>query len=574
MGRLNNLIKFAVTSVFLCISIVSCSQEQQNVVFKITVADSLNKEPLTGRLFVALSPDPEPEPRIAAYYSARRRVARVPFFSKDIEGHTAGTVALIDSGSIGYPLNSIKELPEGDYYVQGLLNKYTQFKRADGHTIWANMDQWEGQRWAFTPGNLTSEVQKVHIDPDSHNEINLKLVNVLPPVDVPDDTKWVKRIKFQSDLLSEFWGHPIYLGATALLPKGYSENPDKEYPVIYLQNHFSLDPPYGFSTTPTEYDGVAYDTMYVNNRSNVENARPYHGGGVKETGYEFYKSWISEEFPEVIIVTFQHPTPYFDDSYGVNSVNNGPYGDAIMEELIPRVEEEFRIISQPESRALTGGSTGGWMSLALQVKHPKFFGGTWTFYPDPVDFRRYQLINIYEDENAFIVPNAAYGAPERMMQRTPEGQPVVTVRQLSQMARALGSKGRSGAQFDIWNAAYGPIGEDGYPKRLWDFRTGEIDREVANYMKEHGYDLRHYMEENWDKIGPDLVGKIRIYNPEMDDFFLPLAVNMLEDFLENRSDPYYDGEVIHGRPMKGHGWSPMTNAELVREIYKEINPNK
>jgi len=272
----------------------------------------------------------------------------------------------------------------------------------------------------------------------------------------------------------------------------------------------------------------------------------------------------------MIIVTFQHPTPYFDDSYGVNSVNNGPYGDAIIQELIPEIEEEFRIISEPGARALTGGSTGGWMSLALQVQNPKFFSGAWIYYPDPVDFRRYQLINIYEDENAFIVPNAAFGAPERMMQRTPEGQPVTSVRQLSQMAMALGSKGRSAAQFDIWNAAYGPIGEDGYPRRLWDFQTGEIDQEVANYMRENGYDLRHYMEENWDEIGPDLVGKIKIYNPEMDDFFLPLAVYLLEDFLENRSDPYYDGEIIHGRPMKGHGWSPVTNAELVKEIYSVI----
>lgn len=563
-------IRYGLLLFVLVIVFYGCKTKSGSPVFNITIAGSLNNEALTGRLFVALSPDSTPEPRIAAYYSARRRVARVPFFSKDIEEHEKGETAIIDGSSIGYPLKSLKELPEGEYYVQALLNTYTKFERADGHTIWANMDQWEGQRWAFTPGNLTSEPQKIYIDPDAPEEIDLKLVNVIPPVRVPEDTRWVKRIKFQSDMLSEFWGHPIYLGATVLLPKGYEENVNKEYPVIYLQNHFSLEAPFGFSTTPTENEGVAYDTLFVNNRSNVENERPYHGGGVKETGYEFYKSWISEDFPEVIVVTFQHPTPYFDDSYAVNSVNNGPYGDAIMQELIPRVEGEFRIISKSSARALTGGSTGGWMSLALQVKHPKFFGGTWTYYPDPVDFRRYQLINIYEDENAFIVPNAAYGAPERMMQRTPEGQPVTSVRQLSQMARALGSKGRSAAQFDIWNAAYGPIGDDGYPVRLWDFETGEINREAAEYMRDNGFDLRHYMEENWDEIGPDLVGKIIIYNPEMDDFFLPLAVYLLEDFLENRSDPYYGGEIIHGRPMKGHGWSPITNAELVKEIYEDI----
>ncbi len=559
---------------FVSVGFIACNKSENGTVFKVTIADSLSDKPLTGRLFVALSPDSVPEPRIAAYNSARTRVGLVPFFSRDVEKLKKGGIAIIDSGAIGYPKESLKDIAKGDYYVQATLNKYTKFERSDGHTIWAPMDHWEGQRWAFKPGNLTSNVKKVHIDPDKDSEISLKLTNLLPRVNEPKDTKWVKRIKFKSKKLSKFWGRPMYLGATVLLPKGYNSNANKKYPVIYIQSHFSLDAPFGFTTSQTGQEGVAYDTLFINNRSNVKSKRPYNGGGVKETGYDFYKSWISKGFPEVILVTFQHPTPFFDDSYAVNSANNGPYGDAIMEELIPKVENEFRIISKPYARALTGGSTGGWESLALQVKHPKFFGGTWTYYPDPVDFRRYQLINIYEDENAFLVPNAGFGTPERMMRRTPEGQPMNTVRQISQMARAKGSKGRSSAQFDAWNAVYGTVGEDGYPRRLWNFKTGKIDKDVADYMRNNGYDLRYYIEENWDKIGPDLVGKIKIYNPEMDDFYLPLAVYMLEDFLENRSDPYYEGEIIHGRPKKGHGWSPLTNAELVREIHKKILSNK
>jgi len=257
----------------------------------------------------------------------------------------------------------------------------------------------------------------------------------------------------------------------------------------------------------------------------------------------------------------------------VNSVNNGPYGDAILTELIPYLEKHFRMIPESYARVLTGGSTGGWESLALQVFHPEFFGGTWTFYPDPVDFRRNLLINIYEDENAFIVPDSPPGAPERMFQRTPDGQPVATVRQISQMESASGSRGRSGAQIDIWNAVYGPVGEDGYPRRLWNLKTGVIDREVACTMRDNGYDLRYYLEENWPEIGPRLVGKIRIYNPEMDSFYLPYAVYLLEDFLENTTDPYYGGEVIHGRPMKGHGWQPMTYAELARMMAAHIAGN-
>ena len=97
----------------------------------------------------------------------------------------------------------------------------------------------------------------------------------------------------------------------------------------------------------------------------------------------------------MIIVHFYHPTPYYDDSYAVNSENCGPYGDAIREELIPYIEENYRIIREPWARILFGCSTGGWISLALQVFHPDFFGGTWTMAPDPVDFSALQLINIY-----------------------------------------------------------------------------------------------------------------------------------------------------------------------------------
>lgn len=371
----------------------------------------------------------------------------------------------------------------------------------------------------------------------------------------------MKRIKIESDLLTEFWGHPIHLGATVLLPKGYEENPEMRYPVVYAQNHFSLDAPFGFTPEPPDKDANLFQDMRE------------RAGGRRESGYEFYRSWDSDDFPRMIAVTFQHPTPFFDDSYAVNSANNGPYGDAILTELIPEVESKFRIIAEPYARVLTGGSTGGWESLALQVYHPDFFGGTWTFYPDPVDFRRYQLLDIYEDDNAFVVPGAAHGAPERMFQRTPHGQPVATVRQVSQMEHASGTRGRSGAQIDIWSATYGPVGEDGYPRQLWDLRTGEIDREVAHYMRDNGYDLRHYSETRWPEIGPQLVGKIRIYNPEMDDFYLPYAVYLLAEFLESTTDPHYGGEVIHGRPMKGHGWQPMTTAQLIRMMAEHIAGN-
>jgi len=122
----------------------------------------------------------------------------------------------------------------------------------------------------------------------------------------------------------------------------------------------------------------------------------------------------------------------------VNSVNNGPYGDALFQELVPYLEEHFRISRNPRERVLTGGSTGGWESLALQVLHPDFFSGTWTMYPDPIDFRRYQLVDIYSDDNAFTAPGFDYMVPERPMMRTAEGQVTETMRQMSQLEDVLG----------------------------------------------------------------------------------------------------------------------------------------
>jgi len=261
----------------------------------------------------------------------------------------------------------------------------------------------------------------------------------------------------------------------------------------------------------------------------------------------------------MIAVTWQHPTPYFDDSYAVNSANNGPYGDALLTELVPYLEEHFRLSRDPRQRFLTGGSTGGWESLALQLYHPDLFAGTWTFYPDPIDFRRWEMINIYDDPNAFYVPGYQYVQRDRPMMRTPEGQTLFEA--------VLGSRGRSAEQYDAWEAVYGPVGEDGYPQQLWDKLTGTIDRGVAVYMRDHGYDLRHYAQTNWDKIGPSLKGKLHLYVGDMDNYALNLAVYLFEDFMKTTGA---GATFEYGRPMKGHGWQPMSNAELIRMMAAQV----
>ena len=525
--------------------------------FDVSFPPSVHQGPITGRLLLFLSRTKDPEIRLQD---------DPEMLGVNVEGMRANEAAAIDNSAAGYPLGSLTDLPSGDYYVQAVLNIYTEFHRADGHTIWAHMDQWEGQNFNQSPGNLYSQVLKVHIDKSQNDKFKMSLTEIIGPVAVPPDTQWVKRIKIQSKLLSKFWGRPMYLGAVVLLPKGYDDNPDIHYPVVYQQGHFSEDPAFSFATQPSS------------------ESKEWHkrrlGLGF-ETGYEFYQSWSAERFPHMIAVTFQHPTPFYDDSYAINSANEGPYGDAIMTELIPYIEEHFRIIRDPYARLIIGGSTGGWEALALQIFHPEFFGGVWVLYPDPIDFRRYALVNIYDDDNAFVesleAPHSGEHQPwsemERSYLRSDDGQLLLTVRQVSRAEAVLGDHDRSGGQLAIWEAAYGPAGEDGYPKELWDKRTGKIDHDVANYMRDHDYDLRYYAEKNWPKIGPSLVGKLHFYCGDMDNHYLNLGTYLFEDFAKDTKNPFYGGSFEYGRPNKGHGWQPVTNAELVKMMADYIIKN-
>jgi len=522
--------------------------------FEVSFPGSAHSKPITGRVYVMVSDEGEPEPR----FQVGSWGSHPPFFGVDVDQLKPGQPAVVDGGTLGYPTRSLKDLPAGDYFVQALVNIYTEFHRSDGHTIWAHMDQWEGQQFNSSPGNLYSKVQRIHLDPAAGFDVRLNLTQVIPPVKIPADTAWVKHIKIQSELLSKFWGRPIYLGAVVLLPRGYKSHPDSYYPVIYDQGHFGFRPAFGFSIRD---EGVPARWADIMRAYNVE------------TGYQFYKAWDSESFPRMIAVTFQHPTPFFDDSYAVNSANNGPYGDAIMTELIPYIETHFRIIRKPYARVLTGGSTGGWESLALQVFHPEFFGGTWTLYPDPVNFTHDQLINIYSDDNAFFAPGHRWLPAVRPLSRETDGQVTSTVQQESQLEDVLGSHGRSGQQLEAWEAVYGPVGADGYPKPLWNKTTGKIDHRVADYMREHGYDLTEYLRRNWAKIGPSLVGKIHIDVGDMDNYYLNLACYDLHKFLESTTHPYYGGKFKFGRPEKGHGWESISQENMVRMMAGHISAN-
>ena len=455
-----------------------------------------------------------------------------PFFGRDVEGLAPGQVAMIDETDLGSPVPSLREIPAAEYYVQAFVNIYSEFRRADGHVIWMPEDQWEGQHWNISPGNLYSRAQRVRLDPERGYRIQLSADQVIPPVVVPADTKWVKRFRFESPMLTKFWGRPIYLGATVLLPKDY-ERETMHYPVVYQQGHFSLAPPLGF-----------------------------------REGGDLHREWITDDYPSMIVVTFQHPTPYFDDSYAVNSANVGPYGDAIMQELIPEVEERVRIIPEPYARVLTGGSTGGWEALALQFFNPDFFGGTWAYCPDPVTFSSFEGIDIYEDENAFYKQYEWYRVPTSNI-RDIFGQVRLTSQQKNHFELVSGTKGRSGRQMDIWSAVYGPVGDDGYFEPLFDKLTGVINPAVAQDWKEN-YDLLYFLQKNWASVGPKLVDKLHIFTGDMDTYYLDKGVVLMEQWMKTTTNPHYEGYFLYG-DRKPHCWSgPVTQAERLKEIAQFI----
>ncbi|MGH9416632.1 MAG: alpha/beta hydrolase-fold protein [Terriglobales bacterium] len=525
--------------------------------FEVSIPATVHAGPFTGRILVVAAKTDTLDPRLQILSLG----GGPPMFGTDAKQLAPGVSATINSHSDGYPVASLAQLAPGVCYVESFAVAYREFDRADGHTVWLHSD-WMGNFPGVAPGTLYSTVTKMHLDPAQDYDIRLRLDHVLTLKAIrnspllsslapPQPTPWINVVKLQSAKLTRFWGQPMYLGATVLLPKGYAQHPHAYYPVVYNQGHFNQAIPWDFSTIAPAHP------------------RPYRGG--TGTGYQFYQAWNSDHFPRFILVTWQHPCPYFDDSYAVNSANCGPFGDALMQELVPYIESHFRIIPHSFARILEGGSTGGWESLALQLQHPDFFGGAWVFCPDPVDFRAFQQTDLYHDANAFT-----YAAPspwfriEKPWERTTTGLVRTTEREMSQNERVLASHGRSDFQLDGWWAIFDPMGADGYPVPMWDMQSGVINRTAADYAREHGYDLSYYLRTHWTALAPLLHGKLHFFVGDMDNYYLNLAVYRVEDFLKATN---YGGAFAYGRPMQGHGWHPVAWADLLREIAAKVRQN-
>ena len=452
----------------------------QSLAANISVSADLPIEE-AGRLHIVFSQDDEQEPR---FYSAWPTKDIEPLFSLDLE-NLKEPLTLRSVDVSGFPHKSMSEVPDGTYKVQVIF---------DTNTIDSGMN---------SPFNYHSKVQTVDITNGTMADLSFILSEQVPADSLPEDQDLLKFVKLKSEILSDFWNTDMYLRAGVLLPATYFDKPLEKFPVFF--------------------DIGGYGSRYTR----------------AEAWYEsdtFREYWMDSNTPQMIIVYLDGEAP-FGDPYQINSANNGPYGDATWEELLPHLTSTFNMVENSQGRFVSGCSTGGWVSLALQLFYPDTFNGAWSYSADGVDFRYFQLVDIYSDDNAFI---NEFGQ-KRPSYRAKDGEVIFSIEREIQMENQMGRTNSfvsSGGQWGGWNAVYSPKGKEGLPAAIWDPETGEINKEVAEAWKK--FDLRLYTEQNWAELGPKLAGKLHIWMGDMDNFYLNNAMYLYEDMLKARSEPESD----------------------------------
>ena len=386
MENHNPILKLMIASL-LSIAILSCTSNDE-VMIEVSYDATLGTEGFDGRLLVMITKDTLSEPRFQINDTNQTGI----IVGKDVQQWSPNTSESFSKQTLAYPIETLADLEAGDYFVQALLHKYETFQLANGHKVQLPVDQGEGQHWNISPKNIYSKPIKVTIDKRG-GPIQIALTEEIPSIEAVKDSEHIKHIKIKSELLTKFWGRPMYLQANVLVPKGFSKNSTDRYPLMVFHGHFPKTIG-GFRSEPPT--SPKQDTVY----SRRFGITGYQYIQEKEA-YDFYQQWISDDFPRFLVLEVQHQNPYYDDSYAVNSANLGPYGDAITYELIPHIEELFNGVGEGWGRFLYGGSTGGWEALAAQVFYPKEYNGCFAACPDPIDFRAYTVVDIYNDDNAY-----------------------------------------------------------------------------------------------------------------------------------------------------------------------------
>jgi hypothetical protein len=520
--------------------VLAASAQVSAASFSVSFPAARSKAALDGRVILLLSHDLTREPR--SHVEPNQALDSPYIFGLNVDGLRPDQAVIMDDSAFGWPALKLSSVPAGDYYAQAVLNRYETYHLAGGRTLKLPPDKGEGQHWQTKPGNLYSAPVKVHIDLLQPGTVALELNQENPPIVPKQDTELIKHIKIRSEKLSRFWGRDVFLGAHVLVPLGFDKHPEARYPLMVFHGHYPNDIS-GFRVTPPDPS------------LKPDYSERFHLAGYnqiqQQEAYAFYQKWISANHPRYLVVELEHANPYFDDSYAVNSANLGPYGDAINQELIPEIEKRFRGIGQGWARFTYGGSTGGWEALATQVFYPDMYNGAFAACPDPIDFRAYTIVNLYSDKNAYYLRGDA-SSVERPAFRNYLGEVFATQRDENYMELAQGDKSRSGGQYDIWEAVFGPAGADGYPKPVINKLTGEIDSAVAAYWREH-FDLSQIIARDWKTLAPKLQGKIHLYVGNGDNYYLTDSVYFAQERLESLQ-PAYGGEVDYGDRAE-HCWN-------------------
>jgi len=475
---------------YICLS--ANAQAAKNVQHSVII-NSAQDIPKHGRLYIVLNRSNESEPRL---YSAWPTNDIEPLFASDLNGiGTKQSVNLKDS-LVGFPHSNLSDLEEGTWYVQALYD--TDF--LDGRIN--------------SPHNYYSQVKRIVVESGEPISINLSLDQKIPAESLPEDTEHLRFVKMKSERLFEHWQTDMHIRAAVLLPADYSQNPLKKYPVFYSVG--------------------GYHAQYTRAQRLIENDA-------------FKAYWFDEGTPQMVIVFLDSQAP-FGDSYQMDSANNGPYGEATINEFLPYLEQKFNLMENMKGRYVSGCSTGGWVSLAMQLFYPDTFNGAWSYSADGVDFKYFQLVDIYNDENAYINEHGS----SRPSYRQKDGDVIFSIQREIMMENVMGkhnSYAFSGGQWGGWNAVYGPQNANGMPATIWDPVSGNIDKDVAEQWQK--FDLRKYTQDNWTTLGPKLRGKLHLWMGDMDNFYLNNAMYLYEDMLSTRTEPASDAKFTWKRGV-GH----------------------
>jgi S-formylglutathione hydrolase FrmB len=475
----------------LCLTPTTRADEPRPLEFRLTFDKSVSAQPFTGRVYVLLSRGKMTLPPAGPNWFRPE-----PFFALDVKDWQPGAPLAFGAKAVGYP-GPLAKLAKGKWWVTAVLD----------------LDR-GARSFSHGDGNGYSKPAQLDLDPAASGPVPLALDQVYR-VPAFKETARVKLVEVESKLLSAFHGRPVRLRAGVVLPKSYAEQKDRRYPVIYEIPGFSgrhTMAHLAAARNATEVDGV-----------------------------------------EMLHVMLDPDCPLGHHVFA-DSDNNGPCGKALVEELVPHVEKTFRAVGIPAARFVTGHSSGGWSSLWLQVTYPDFFGGCWSTAPDPVDFREFQLVNIYEpgvniftDAQGKSRPLARIGDEVKLHYKPFSDMEVVM--------------GRGGQLFSF-EAVFSPKGPEGRPRPLWDRATGKVDPAVAKAWQR--YDIRLLLERSWKTLGPKLAGKVHVYTGTKDNFYLEGATLLLKKSLAGLGSD----AVVELFPGKDHG-SLMT-ADLRRRIAREM----